>query len=638
MQQEDFQNPKVAELMNKYFVSILVDREERPAVDNEYLAVCEMLTGSGGWPLNVIMTPDRKPFFAANYIPRESDPGHPGMLQLIPEVERRWEDNPSELLKGGGKVVPLLQQALDRNAPGQVIGEPALKVAYNRLASSFDRRYGGFGRAPKFPPALDIFFLLRYWKRTGDPNALNMVETTLDAMRGGGIFDQVGFGFHRYSTDAAWRVPHFEKMLYSQALLAMAYTEAYQASRQPRYMRTAREIFAYVLRDLTSPQGAFYDAEDADSEGTEGAYYLWTEEEIRQILDPQDADLVLKVFDVRKRGNFPAGARGENVLYLREPLPEIASEMKMHPDEVQALIDAACKKLLAVRHKQVDLRKDDKILADWNGLMIAAFAKGAQAFGDAQYEHAAERAADFVLKNMQTSDGRLLHVYESGTANVPGNLNDYSFLTLGLVELYEADFHLPYLQEAVSLDMQLIRHFSDPANGGFFFTADDDANHLMREKSVDDIELPSGNSVAALNMLRLADITGNPALTAKALQAERAFSGEILKGPSEYPEALLVADYDLGPSYELVIAGDSGAPGTKAMLRAAEAAFLPDKVVLLRPTEEPSPGVVGLADYTRYESGINGKPTAYVCLKYDCKLPTNDTGRMLQLLGDGSRQ
>jgi uncharacterized protein len=635
MQRVDFQNPQVAELMNRYFVSILVDREEHPDIDNEYLAVCEMLTGSGGWPLNVIMTPDREPFFASTYIPSESESGRAGMLQLIPEIERRWQRHPNELSKAGHKLARLLQQSLDRNAPGPVIGESVLKMAYEQLTSSFDRRYGGFGGAPKFPPALDIFFLLRYWKRTGDENALNMVKKTLDAMRESGVFDQIGFGFHRYATDDRWRVPHFEKMLYDQALLAIAYIEAYQATRQQRYAATAREIFAYVLRDLTSPQGAFYDAEDADFEDTEGGYYLWTEKQLREVLDSQDAALVLKVFDVRNRGNFPGGPKDENILYLRAPLPETAAEMKMSPGELHTLIAAECRKLLAARQKRTPPQRDDKIVTGWNGLMIAAFAKGAQAFGDADYAHIAERAADFVLKNMQTPDGRLLHVYESGTANIPGNLDDYSFLTWGLIELYEADFHLPDLREAINLNAQLSRHFSGPKNGGFFFTADDDLNHLVREKNIDDVELPSGNSVAALNMLRLADMTGNSELTAKALQVEQAFSGAISKSPSDYSGALVTADYALGPSYEVVVAGHSDASDTRSMLQAALAPFLPDKVVLLRPTEDPSPGIVAIADYTRDESGINSRSTAYVCLKYNCQLPTNDTGKMLHLLGVG---
>jgi uncharacterized protein len=637
MQHEDFENPRVAELMSRYFVSILVDREERPDVDREYLAVCEMLTGSGGWPLNVIMTPDRKPFFASTYIPSESEPGRPGMLELVPEIDRKWEHNPNELSKGGDKVARLLQQSLDRNTPGPAIGEATLKTAYGQLASTFDRRYGGFGGAPKFPPALDILFLLRYWKRTGDENALNMVEKTLDAMRGGGVFDQIGFGFHRYAADDGWRVPHFEKMLYDQALLAMAYVEAYQATRQQPYAATARQIFNYVLRDLTSPQGAFYDAEDADSEGTEGGYYLWTEKQIREVLDAQDAALISKVFDIRKRGNFPGGTRGENILYLRAPLQEIAAQMKMSSGGLQARIETACRKLLAARQKRSPPRKDDKILTAWNGLMIAAFAKGAQAFGDAEYAHVAEHAADFVLGNMRASDGRLFHVYEDGTANIPGNLDDYSFLIWGLIELYEATFHLPYLRQAINLNTQLTQHFWDRKTGGFFFTADDDLNHLVREKNIDDVELPSGNSVAELNMLRLSDMTGNPGLAAMALQVEQAFSGAISKSPSDYSGALVTVDYALGPSYEVVVAGNSDAPGTRAMLRAALAPFLPDKVVLLRPTEEPLPAILNFANYTRYESGINNRPTAYVCLKYNCQLPTNDTGKMLQLLGAGSR-
>jgi uncharacterized protein len=633
MQKENFQNPRVGGLMNQDFVSILVDREERPDIDDQYLAVCEMLTGSGGWPLNIIMTPDRKPLFASTYIPTESVAGRPGMLELIPEIERKWKRHPAQLSQGGEKVAELLQTALDRDAPGRPLDQAALDKAYRELAASFDTRYGGFGTAPKFPPALDLFFLLRYWRKTRDAKGLAMVEKTLDAMRAGAIFDQIGFGFHRYATDEEWDVPHFEKMLYDQALLALAYTEAYQATREARFAATAREIFTYVLRDLTAPQGAFYDAQDADSQGVEGAYYLWTEKQLRAALSGPEFELVTNVFDVRPSGNIPGGSENENILHLRAPLRQIAGEMKISPQELRRRLEAARVKLFAARERRPAPRKDRKVLAAWNGLMIAALAKGAQATGDEQYAAAAARAADFILRNMRSPDGRLLHVYEGGTAAVPANLNDYAFLTWGLIELYEADFRPPYLQDALQLSDQLMRHFWDAKNGAFFFTADDDRTRLVREKNMDDIDLPSGNSIAALDLLRLADMTGNVSLAKKADQVERAFSGAIRKSPSDYPAALVAAEYAIGPSYEVVVAGDSNAPDTKAMIQAATKPFLPDKVVLLRPTGDGASGIVRLADYTRYESGINGKPTAYVCMKYNCKLPTNDPAKMLQLLG-----
>ncbi len=645
MQRENFEDPGVAKLMNQAFVAILVDREERPDIDREYLAVSEMLTGSAGWPLNIIMTPDRKPFFAATYIPKQSRPGMPGMLELIPRVERTWQRNPAELSAGGDKVRGLLEQSLNRKAPGQDIGQSVLDTAYRQLSSSFDPLYGGFGGAPKFPPAMDVLFLLRYWRRTRDSKALVMVEKTLDAMRLGGVYDQVGFGFHRYATDREWRVPHFEKMLYDQALIAMAYTEAYQATHQERYARTAREIFAYVARDLTSPEGAFYDAQDSDSEGQEGKFYLWTERQIREVLEKREADLIVKVFGVNDAGDFspggraggPSGEKDQNVLRLRAPLSQIASELSISQDDLERRLESAREKLFRARARRVHPKTDDKILTAWNGLMIAALAKGAQALGEKQYADAARRAADFVLSKMRTSDrsatGRLLHRHAGGEASLAANLDDYTYLTWGLLELYEATFQIAYLRAAIDLNRQAMEQFWDANDGGLFLTASANRDDLVRQKSFDDSDLPSGNSVAALNLIRLATLTGNTALEKKATEIRRALASIIQKSPSEYPVMLIAADFALGPSYEVVIAGRPRAADTEAMLRAVTAPFAPNKVVLLRTTEEASPEIVHFADYTRYQSAIQGKATAYVCVKYNCKLPTTDAGKMLELLG-----
>jgi uncharacterized protein len=635
MQKEDFEDPHVAALLNNSFVSILVDREERPDIDSQYMAVSEMLTGTGGWPLVIVMTPDRQPFFASTYLPRQSAGGRAGMLEVLPRLEQNWKSHPDKLMKIGEKLSRLLAQALVRDAPGSVNAEAAMKSAYGQLASAFDGSHGGFGPAPKFLPDLDLLFLLRYWKRTGDARALEMVEKTLDAMRQGGIFDQVGFGFYRYSTDAEWRVPHFEKMLYDQALMALAYVETYQATRKERFRRTAQEIFAYVRNDLTSPEGAFYDSQDADSADGEGKFYAWTEARIRQALSPAEAAVVLKAFDVTAKGNFPAAGQGENLLYFRASPGRIATELKLAPQQFGEHLESARKALFAVRQKRPRPRIDTKILASWNGLMIAALARAAQAFGDAEYAREAGRAADFILKNLRANDGRLLHSYSGGVAAVPANLDDYAFLICGLTELYEADFQPRYLQAALDLDSQMLHHFWDDRNGGFFFTAGDDSSHLVRQKNMDDADLPSGNSVAALDLLRLASMTGSTTLGKKGTATVNAFAGLVRKSPADYAAALAALDFSLGPSYEVVIAGDSRAAATRAMLHAVSAPFLPDKVVLLRPTEDVSPAIAQLASYTKYQLALGGKPTAYVCRNYECKLPTTDPARMLQLLGAG---
>ncbi len=633
MERESFEDPQVAKLMNEVFVSILVDREERPDIDNEYMAVSEMLTGTGGWPLNIIMTPDRRPFLAATYIPKESRFGRMGMLQLIPRIKQTWTTRPDEILKSANQISA---SRPDRGAPGEDLGESTLKTAYEQLAHSFDEQHGGFGGTPKFPTPHNLYFLLRYWKRTGNEKALQMVEKTLEALRQGGIYDQVGFGFHRYSTDSQWLVPHFEKMLYDQALLALAYTEAYQATKKEEYAKTARQIFAYVLRDMTAPTGGFNGAEDADSEGEEGKFYLWTEKQIREVLDPREADLIVKVFGVERQGNFANPAAGQqagtNILAERKPLAEIAAELKMPEEDLQKRLEAARQKLFAARQKRIHPGKDDKILTDWNGLMIAAFAKGAQAFDEPRYREAAQRAADFVLGNMRNPDGRLLHRYRDGEAAIQANSDDYAFLTWGLLELYETSFELRYLQAALDLNRDLVQHFWDDKNSGFYFTADDAENHLVRQKQIYDGAIPSGNSVAMLNLLRLARMTANPDLEDKAARVGRAFSGTIGKAPSEFTQMMVAVDFAVGPSYEVVIAGNSQAQDTKAMLRALMTPFVPNKIALLRPSEQPSPEIVRLAEFTKYQPSLGNKATAYVCLKYNCKLPTTDISKMLELL------
>lgn len=635
MEQESFEDYEVARLMNEVFVSIKVDREERPDLDNIYMTICQMMTGSGGWPLTIVMTPDRKPFFAGTYFPRENRYGQIGMLDLIPRIQEIWMNRREEVIKSADQIIAALQQ-YSRNEAGAELGELTLRTAYEQLAHRFDQQHGGFGSAPKFPTPHNLLFLLRYWRRSGNEKALGMVEKTLQAMRRGGIYDHVGFGFHRYSTDPLWLVPHFEKMLYDQALLAMAYTEAYQATRNPEYGQTAREIFSYVLRDMRSPRGAFYSAEDADSEGEEGKFYLWTEEEIQRALSAEDARLVMAAFSVEKGGNFNEEAtgkrRGRNILHLRGELHEIASDLKIPEEQLRARLENARVKLFAAREKRVHPHKDDKILLDWNGLMIVALAKGARILDEPHYAEAAEKALDFILENMRNGDGRLLHRYRDGQAALGANVDDYAFLIWGMLEIYEATFEARCLQTALKLNDDLLKHFWDNEAGGFYFTADDAEKLLVRQKDTSDGAIPSGNSVAALNLLRLGRITANAGFEEKAVMIGRAFSKAVRQTPSACTQLLLAVDFALGPSYEVVIVGDSGSDDTRTMIRALRAHFVPNKIVLLRPSGEESPDITRLAGYTKYQSSIDGKATAYVCLNYTCKLPTTDSGKMLELL------
>jgi len=635
MEQESFQDLEVARLMNEVFVSIKVDREERPDIDNIYMLVCQIISDRSGWPLNIVMTPDKKPFFAATYIPKESRFGRIGMLELIPRIKDFWGNRRDEVLNSAESIALFLRE-MSKDAGTEKIDKSLLKVAYEELTRVFDERHGGFSDAPKFPIAHKLIFLLRYWKRSGDERALEMVEKTLQAMRHGGIYDHVGFGFHRYSTDAKWLLPHFEKMLYDQALLSMAYIEAYQATGKEEYRETADEIFAYILRDMTSPEGGFYTAEDADSEGEEGKFYLWTEEEISQALEKEEADFTIKVFNIEKAGNFAEESTGmklgRNILHLIKSISQIAPGLGLPEQEVRKLIETSRQRLFRVREGRIRPHKDDKILTDWNGLLIASLAKGTQVLDEPRYMEAARGAVDFILKNMVTPDGRLLHRYRDGEAAIQANIEDYTFLIWGLLELYEATFNTDFLKTAIDLNGNLMKHFWDDGQGGFYFTPDDGEDLLIRQKEVYDGPTPSGNSVAMLNLLRLGRITANPDLEEKAKKIGTVFSKQIKQSPPIYTLFMVALDFGTGPSCEVVIVGNSQAEDTKEMVKTLRRTYLPNKVVLLRPIEREEPDITRIARFTKDLRSIDDKATAYVCRDYHCEFPTTDISEMLELI------
>jgi uncharacterized protein YyaL (SSP411 family) len=635
MAHESFENPELARLMNETFVSIKVDREERPDIDSIYMRACQVMTGTGGWPLTIIATPDKKPIFAATYIPRESRFRLEGMMELIPRIRDVWATRRGEALSLSDKITTLLQET-SRDTTGEDLGKATLKLAYEQLVEPFDEQHGGFSRAPKFPTPTNLLFLLRYWKRSGDAKALHMVEKTLQAMRRGGIYDHIGFGFHRYSTDSQWLLPHFEKMMYDQAMVAMAYIEAYQATNKEDYRKTAREIFTYVLRDMTGPQGGFLSAEDADSEGEEGKFYVWTHEQVREALGNEEADLVCQVFDIKKDGNFAEEASGEksgaNILHLRKPLDEIAADLNLSVQDLEARLEVARQKLFDYRDKRVHPMKDDKILTDWNGLMIAALAKGAQAFDEPRYAEAACSAADFILGTMRKANGRLWHRHRGQWTGVDANLDDYAFLVWGLIELYQATFDTSHLRFALELTDDMVRHFWDEDGGGFYFVPDDGEALLIRKKDIHDTALPSANSVAMLNLLRLGRVTGNPDFEERAAKLGRAFPGGVSESPAAYAQLMVALDFAIGPSYEVVIAGDSQAEDVRTMTRELGRRFLPSKVVLLNRNDGNVPEIAELAEFTKDQSSIGGKATAYVCVNHSCKSPTTDIDKMLELL------
>jgi uncharacterized protein YyaL (SSP411 family) len=638
MEKESFEDLEVAKLMNDAFVCIKVDREERPDIDSTYMAVCQMMTGSGGWPLTIIMTPDKRPFFASTYIPKEGRFGRLGMKELIPRLRELWKSEREQLINSAQEVVMrLVGSEYTSDMPrGEKIGEDVLDAAYDSLSEGFDEEHGGFGSAPKFPTPHNLTFLLRYWKRTTYEKALWIVEKTLKSIRLGGIFDHVGFGFHRYSVDSRWFLPHFEKMLYDQAMLTMAYIETYQATKKEEYAETAREILTFVLRDMTSPQGGFYTSIDADSEGEEGKFYIWREREIRQIVSPEEAEFVTRVFSIQENGNFPDETTykdtGNNILYLTNPLERVSLDMQIPELELKERLQAARRKLFSAREKRIHPDTDDKMLTDLNGLMIAALAKMGQALDQAEYKEVAQRAADFILAKMRDSSGRLYHRYRDGEAAILGFLDDYAFLVWGLIELYEATFEVGYLKSAIELTQQMIDHFWDEEHGGFYISADDAESVVTRRKDAYDGAHPSGNSVATLNLLRLAHMTEKPELEERASRIMYALSDTVSKAPSAYTQLLIALDFAIGPTAEVVIVGDRGAEETMAMLKALGSSFLPNKVQIFKPIGVEVPKIEELAEFTRDLSSKENRATVYVCQDYKCSVPTTNVQTLLELL------
>ena len=512
-----------------------------------------------------------------------------------------------------------------------------LDAAFQAFSKEFDREHGGFGRSTKFPKPLNLIYLLRYWHRTGNSEALAMVEKTLSAMRKGSIYDHLGYGFHRYATDPMWRLPHFEKMLYDQALLVLAYIETYQATAKEFYARTVREILTYILRDMTSEEGGFYSAEDADSEGVEGKFYLWTPREINNLLGKKEAAVFNRIFNVKEGGNFEEAGPGhnadQNILHLQKPLSDHAKDMGISEEQLRHRLEAGRQTLFEARAERIHPFKDDKILTDWNGLMIAALAKAGSVLDNQDYQVAASRAADFILQHLTTADGRLLKRYRQDKSGLAAHLNDYAFMVWGLIDLYQATYQVKYLSHAIALNDQMLAHFWDEQNGGLYITADDGEKLLVRSKEIYDGAIPSGNSVAVYNLLRLAHMTGKTDYTEKAEAIIKALSDPVKKYPAGHSQLMVALEFALNPSYEVVIVGDPQKQDTRLMLAALRRPFIPEKIVLFRPADKSSAeAITAIAPFTRSMAARNGQATAYVCQEFACKLPTTSIEQMLENL------
>jgi uncharacterized protein YyaL (SSP411 family) len=633
MAHESFEDPEIGRLMNDTFVSIKVDREERPDLDNIYMTVCQLMTGSGGWPLTIIMTPDKKPFFAGTYFAKESGYGRPGLKDLILNVKELWNTKPEEVTASADTLINALQKISDTSS-GEELNPNVLDNCYDTLSDNFDGIHGGFGSSPKFPAAHNLLFLMRYWKRSKKKRALDMVTETLDSMRNGGVYDQLGFGFHRYSVDQKWLVPHFEKMLYDQAMISAAYTEAFQVTGDEKYKNIAFEIFEYILRDMKSEEGGFYSAEDADSEGVEGKFYVWTKKELFDILGEEDGKFASKVFGVTEEGNFQEEATGQktrmNILHLENSIDDMAETFDVSVEDLEMKLEKIRKKLFEHREKRIHPHKDDKILTDWNGLMIAALTKGAQVFGEEKYLKAAMDAADFIANKMHDNN-RLMHRFREGESAIDGHLDDYAFMIHGLLELFEVSFNVNYLKFALSLNETLFDHFWDGKNGGFYFTPDDGEEVLVRKKEIHDSAIPSGNSIMFLNLLKIAQLTENEEFKNKALLLEKAFSQTIQQIPTGFTGFLCALDFRIGPSYEIVIAGNKGDPKTETLNDAIQINFIPNKTLVLHSDDEASE-LVKIIPALELKKMENDKTTAYVCSEGACKSPTSDLDTLMKLL------
>ncbi|WP_296557836.1 thioredoxin domain-containing protein [uncultured Acetobacterium sp.] len=623
MEKESFEDEKVAEILNKYFISIKVDREERPDIDQIYMTFSQVSTGQGGWPLNVFLTADRKPFYATNYLPNHSRPGHPGIIDVLVGIESQWRKNNQDLIDSANKITGLLND-LELRKDQAELKQSIFFDAYDFFDESFDDRYGGFGKAPKFPTPHHLFYLLRCYQAFKQPDALVMVEKTLQQMYKGGIFDHIGFGFSRYSTDQQWLVPHFEKMLYDNALLIMAYTETYQATGNALYQKIAEKTITYVNRDLRSPDGAFYSAEDADSEGEEGKFYVWSADKVEKILGKKRAAVFFKFYPMTTKGNF----EGKNIANMIDSDIDL---IEANP-ELEKALDEMTADLFAQREKRVHPHKDDKILTSWNGLMIAALAMAGRIFNKTVYIKQAEEAMAFIENNMTRRSGRLYARYRQGEAKILGYLDDYASVIWGYLELYQASFKTDYLEKAIVRAVDMINLFGDEFGTAGFFQYGNDAERLIaRPKEVYDNAKPSGNALAAYCLLKLGKITGQQKYLDIVNGMFSYFAGNLNQAPMASTMMLCAKLFHEQPTTEVVFAGYEKDTTIREMNRRLNQQFLPFSVVLFNKSETDLKKINAFAVNQQM---IHGQPTAYICKDYRCEQPVNDLEAFLKIIED----
>ena len=619
MAHESFENGRIAKILNKHFVSIKVDREELPGVDAVYMDFVQKTTGSGGWPLSVFLTADAKPFYGGTYFPPIDSYGRPGFETLLTSIQDAWQNRREELLASSKHITSLLQEQA-RTTSELKLSDGILQRTYENLKQIYDSIDGGFGSAPKFPQPTMLSFLLVYSHRAENERALEMVQNTFEKMADGGIYDHLGGGFHRYSVDQKWLVPHFEKMLYDQALISRAYIQAYQITKKTEYKETAQEIFDYILRDMTSPQEGFYSAEDADSEGHEGVFYVWTPKQIDKALSRKEEKLFKAYYGVTDAGNFE---RGSSILNVSKPLLEVAEHVDIDPESVEAILESAEQKLFRERETRIRPHRDEKIIAGWNGLMISSLAYGGAVFDEPRYIQAAQRSADFVITKLYET-GRLKRYHANGKAHQYAVLDDYAYLIRGLIDLYQADFDPKWLRHGVRLADQMIVLFEDEQTGGFYLTGSDAENLIVRTWPDYDGAVPSGNSVAATELIRLSELTGKREYFTHAQKIVMLFQEDLKNRGATLTELLSAADWWLGPRSEIVIAGKIGSGQTQQILKDIRKHFLPRTVVLVRDPETNADKLDRISEIVKAHEPIKGKVTVYLCEDFVCKTPITD--------------
>ena len=636
MERESFEDPTIAGILNAHFIAIKVDREEHPDLDQIYMAAVQMMTGGGGWPLNVFLTPDLKPFYGGTYFPPEDSYGRPGFGKLLVRIAKVWHENPDEVLGNAEELTGAIRSTAESpTAPSGALDAAVLAQAVAELERDFDSVWGGFGSAPKFPPSGAIAVLFRQYLHTGNATLLDMATLTLDRMASGGVYDQLGGGFHRYSTDERWLVPHFEKMLYDNALLARTYLEAWQLTGKNLYRHVTTDTLDYVLREMTDAGSGFHSAQDADSEGEEGKFYVWRPDEVKAVLGDEDGALFCEYYGVTEGGNF----EGRSILNVPRELGESAQARGITPKDLEARLAKLRHKLRETRDGRVRPGKDDKVLAAWNGMTISALARGYQALVEERFLKAAERAADFVLTAMVRDDA-LVRTYRGqgdraaeGAGKLPAYLDDYAEMAGGLVDLYEATFDVRWLDAADRLTRRMVVDFWDEEHGGFFYTSAAHKNLLVRTKPYCDGAVPSGNSTATLVLLRLSTLLDNTAYYGKAEATLRSMRDLMLAHPRAYLNLLCAADFYLHPTREIAIAGRRDSADTRRFLEIIHGRFVPNKVLALAESGGSASAAVEkriplLSDKTM----IAGKAAVYVCENYTCKRPATCVAALVRIL------